>query len=169
MFRLAKARRSRCAQSLCRALVLGLLLVSPAEARQGVLVIGNDRGGSVEQRVAAVRALQGDGTRVEIRGDYCMSACTMYLALSDLCVAPRTVFGFHGPGSSIYGIGLTPAAFEHWSQVMARHYPEPIRSWYLNVARNRTIGFYSVQGHDLIEIGGRSLFRQLNGRDGLAA
>ena len=135
------------------AILLGAGLALPVTARQGTLVVGNDPGGSVEQRIVALRSLQSSGTRVEIRGDYCMSACTMYLGLADVCTAPTTVFGFHGPASEIYGIGLTPTAFEHWSHVMARHYPEPIRSWYLNVARNRTMGFYSVRGSDLIGMG----------------
>ena len=119
MFRFGKQRHWRGVRLLCNAIALGSLLTLPALARQSVLVVGNDPGGSVEQRVAVVRQLQGDGTQVEIRGDYCMSACTMYLALSRLCVAPQTMFGFHGPGSQIYGIGLAPAAFDHWSHVMA--------------------------------------------------
>ncbi len=138
---------------LSAALALVALLHGPAEARQGVLIVRDDPGGAVAQRVAAVRALRASRTRVEIRGDYCLSACTLYLGLADLCVAPRTVFGFHGPASEIYGIGLTPAKFEHWSQVMATHYPEPLRSWYLSVARNRTTGFYSIRGADLIALG----------------
>lgn len=153
MARLRHLRRWRPGIALIQAFVVGAFIASPALARQATLVVGNDGGGSVEARVAAVRQLQESGTRVEIRGGYCLSACTMYLALTDLCTTPQTVFGFHGPASEVYGIGLTPAAFEHWSRVMARHYPEPIRSWYLSVARNRTMGFYSVRGRDLIEMG----------------
>ncbi len=155
MFRLSRL----CLGRDCRAifgrfvLLLSLVLAPPLSARQAAIVIGNDRGGSVEARLTTLRHLRNSGTRVEIRGDYCLSACTMYLGLANVCTTPRTVFGFHGPSSEIYGIGLTPAAFEHWSQVMARHYPEPIRSWYLSVARNRTMGFYSVRGSDLIEMG----------------
>ncbi len=151
MFRKAISRRL--SALLPGVVLLALAVAGPTAARQGVLVVGNDPGGAVEQRVAAVRDLQVHGTKVEIRGDYCLSACTLYLGIADVCTTPRTVFGFHGPGSAIYGIGLTPAAFEHWSQVMARHYPPPLRSWYLNVARNRTTGFYSVRGRDLIEMG----------------
>ena len=153
MFQSNKICHWRRVRSFFWPILLGAIFAHPVAASQGKLVVRDDPGGSVEQQVAAVRDLQTNGTRVEIRGDFCMSACTMYLALTDVCTTPRTIFGFHGPGSEIYGIGLPPAAFEHWSRVIARHYPEPIRSWYLNVARNRTIGFYSVRGRDLIEMG----------------
>ena len=128
-------------------------LTGAATAQPPVMIVGNDPGGSVPDRLALIERLRRDGTRVEITGDYCLSACTLYLGLPRACADPDTVFGFHGPGSAVYGIGLTPDAFDHWSRVMARHYPERLRGWYLSVARKRTTGFYSVKGSALIEMG----------------
>lgn len=77
----------------------------------------------------------------------------MYLGLGSTCVAPNTVFGFHGPSSRMYGISLPPDVFEHWSSVMASHYPEPLRSWFLKKGRYLTVGFYKYSGRQLINMG----------------
>ncbi|MFV2038368.1 MAG: hypothetical protein ACC646_12335, partial [Paracoccaceae bacterium] len=90
---------------------MSLLLAAnmSADARAGhTIVVRNDAGGSVQQRARLIRQYRADGTRLEIRGDFCMSACTMYLGLDNTCIAPDTVFGFHGPSSPIYGIALPP-------------------------------------------------------------
>jgi len=117
------------------------------------LVIQNDNGGAVTARARQIAALKRDQIRLEIRGDYCMSSCTMYLSLPDVCVTPQTIFGFHGPSSPIYGVGLLPAEFDRWSRMIAAYYPEPIRSWYMTTGRNRTVGFYRYSGRELIRIG----------------
>lgn len=77
----------------------------------------------------------------------------MYLALPKACVTPDAVLGFHGPSSRIYGISLPPESFEHWSRVMAAHYPEPIKTWFLKKGRFRTVGFYMYSGQQLIDMG----------------
>ncbi len=130
----------------------GILHAVPALAAGGkqILVVSNDRGGLVRQRDTEIRALQQSGQPVQLRGR-CLSACTMYLSLPNVCVAPQATFGFHGP--SWYGDALSPAAFEHWSQVMAGHYREPLRSWYLSTARYRINGYYQFSGADLIGMG----------------
>lgn len=139
---------------LCSAaIVLAVALSAPRAATANTVVVFDDPGGSVSERVEIVRRLASAGTNVEIRGSYCLSACTMYLSLTDACVAPRTIFGFHGPSSALYGIALSPAKFEKWSIVMANHYPEPIRSWYMNEGRHRTVGFHRYTGQDLIKMG----------------
>lgn len=129
---------------------------SQAGAGQKIVIVENDTGGSVKQRQLIVSNYRQTHTVVEIRGRYCLSACTMYLGLMDVCVSPDTVFGFHGPSSEHFGIGLTPRAFKHWSQIMADHYPEPIRTWFLQTGRNRTVGFHLVAGSHLIEIGAKA-------------
>lgn len=82
-----------------------------------------------------------------------MSACTMYLDLSNMCVSRNVTFGFHGPSSKYYGVALPPAEFERWSRVMANHYPQPLRNWYMQTGRNITVGFYKMSGRDLIRMG----------------
>ncbi len=136
----------------------------PALAAGGkqILVVSNDRGGLVRQRATEIMALQKSGQPVELRGR-CLSTCTMYLSLTNVCVATQATFGFHGP--SWYGVALSPAAFEHWSQVMARHYREPLRSWYLSTARHRINDYYRLSGADLIGMGYAAC--QASGRPGL--
>ena len=141
---------------LLAALCLGLLVpgnfaVQAAGAR--TVVVLNDRGGNVMKRARLIQQYKTAGTQLEIRGRYCMSACTMYLGLSNACVASNTVFGFHSPSSRIYGIGLRPEVFEHWSRIMADHYPEPLKSWFLDVGRHRTVGFHIYNGSQLIGMG----------------
>ncbi len=137
------------------AAMAGALPSGPAAAsnRAPALIVGDDRGGPVRARERKIRRLIRNGSRVEIRGSYCLSACTMYLAVRNLCVSRRTVFGFHGPSSPLYGIALPPESFERWSRLIAAHYPEPLRSWYLREGRNRTVGFYYLTGERLIDMG----------------
>lgn len=134
-------------------LLIGVLGVQPVVATQRLIVINNDRGGAVDTRVSRIKAYRNQGVHLEIRGQYCLSACTLYLGLPNICVTGDTVFGFHGPSSGQYGIGLTPAAFDHWSRIMADHYPSQIKDWYLRVGRNRTMGFHTFRGTDLIGMG----------------
>jgi hypothetical protein len=126
---------------------------SPSVEAAQIVVVRNDPGGAFDDRMRLVQSYRQSGKQVEIRSGYCLSACTMYLGLSSTCVVPDAVFGFHGPSSQMYGISLPPAAFEHWSAVMAAHYPEPLKSWFLKNGRYLTVGFYKYSGRQLINIG----------------
>jgi len=126
---------------------------TPLFAAQAKIIIGDDRGGAVDARARIIRGYRKQGAHLEIRGNYCLSSCTMYLSLRDVCVLPDTLFGFHGPSSAIFSIGLSPAAFEYWSRIMAAHYPEPVRTWFLQEGRNRTMGFHIYHGWQLINMG----------------
>jgi hypothetical protein len=133
--------------------VLGMLLV-PAEPiaaqTSGVKVVRYDRGGMLGQRAAEIRLLRAKGQRVELHGT-CLSACTMYLGLPNVCVDRAANFGFHGPSRD--GKKLAPREFEYWSEIMAKNYREPLRSWYLSEARYRTSDYYQVSGAELIKMG----------------
>ncbi|MGJ8584381.1 MAG: hypothetical protein ACSHXD_09840 [Marinosulfonomonas sp.] len=133
--------------------MIGLFCGSLLHAAPGKLIVKDDPGGSIRQRVELISSLSRSKTFVEIRGRYCFSACTLYLALGRTCVLDTTIFGFHGPASRIYGFSLPPKDFEYWSNVMANHYPEPLRSWFLKTGRFRTVGFYEITGAQLIEYG----------------
>lgn len=128
--------------------------LAQAEARQAearVKVVRNDFGGRIAVRAAEVARLSSAGVRVEIRGHTCLSACTMYLGVREVCVEPGVTFGFHAP--SLYGAQLSDRDFTYWSGVIAAHYPEPIRGWYLATARDTTTGFHRVSGAELIRHG----------------
>lgn len=121
------------------------------EAQQTPIVIGNDRGGYVGARASEIDSIRSTGSRVEIRGNICYSSCTMYLGAGNVCVNPATTFGFHGPSAN--GVPLPPDRFEHWSEVMARHYREPLRSWFMTSARYETTTALMISGEQLIGMG----------------
>lgn len=123
---------------------------------RAVLRIGNDYGGLLVERLAEVDALLDAQTVVEIRGAICNSACTLYLGLPDVCVTPQVRLGFHGPASMVAGIGLLPSEFERLSQEMARRYPPPVASWFLQEARYVTNGVAEITGAALIQAGVRA-------------
>ena len=119
-------------------------------AASKTMVVTSDRGGYLTQRSDQISRLRAAGDRVELRGT-CLSACTMYLSLPNVCVAPTAIFGFHGP--SLNGVPLPPRDFDYWSEVMASNYNPPLRSWFMKKARYNTSGYYQVTGEQLIRLG----------------
>jgi hypothetical protein len=126
---------------------------SAAASSRQVMIIGNDQGGLVSSRAEEISRIIAQGTQVEIRGQVCYSSCTMYLGLPNTCVLPQTSFGFHGP--SHYGRQLSARDFEYWSQIIAAHYPAPLRSWYLAEGRTRVTDYFRISGTELIRLGVR--------------
>ena len=110
------------------------------------LRILNDPGGEIAVRVRHVAHLAQRGVPVRIEGA-CHSACTLYLALETVCVTPGARLGFHGPravpsrmraaqaaarpDTRATSLGLPAAQAARWTAVMAAHYPEPLRAWFL--------------------------------------
>lgn len=129
-----------------------LILTQTAAART---FIDNDPGGPIEQRLRQIQHLRSDGGRVEIRG-FCASSCTMLIGLPNVCVRPESRLGFHGPSSAIHGLGLAPDDFEYWSRVMANHYPNRIRNWFMSSARNDIMGLKTISGREAIKMGAHS-------------
>ncbi len=135
---------------------LGVRAAQDASLGAGArLVVGDDAGGALVERLRRVRRLRREGVVVEITGRFCLSACTLYLGLPQTCISPRTRFGFHGPATRFAGVALPPEKFERWSREMAAFYPEPLRGWFMQTARHRIVGFYSLSGDALIAMGVR--------------
>ena len=139
-------------------LLAGGLGLSPgaSEAAQSLtrsapLVVGNDPGGRLRPRIAQVERLRSVGRRVEIRGEYCLSACTIYLGAGNVCVSPHTRFGFHGP--SFRDGGNPYARFDKWSRMMAAYYPKGVQKWFLGYARFLRGRHATVSGAELIAMG----------------
>ncbi|WP_342076463.1 hypothetical protein [Yoonia sp. SS1-5] len=133
---------------------IGIMLISTqlVTAQGGqVHVIGNDRGGLIGARVREIAQINAEQARVELRGRICYSSCTLYLGADDVCVSANTTFGFHGP--SRYGQPLPAERFEHWSDVMARHYQPALRNWFMQEGRHRIVGYYQLRGAQLIQLG----------------
>lgn len=119
-----------------------------------VLVVGSDRGGLLKARARLVQQLWQDGRKVEIRGQVCLSSCTMFLGARNVCVNPNTVFGFHGPSN--FGRPLPRDQFDFWSNVMSRNFPASLRNTFMATWRHRIDGYESVTGAQLIRQGFRS-------------
>lgn len=102
-------------------------------------VIRYDAGGPIAARSAQIR----NGEPAQIVG-YCASACTMHLLTG--CVTPGARLVFHGPQTT------DPAAFEHFSALMARHYPPAIAQWFMAEGR---YGRRTISGADAITMGAR--------------
>lgn len=60
------------------------------------LVIEQDYGGLVQEYTKRREEWRTAGTRIEVVGQ-CMSACTLYLDLPELCAHPEASFWFHAP------------------------------------------------------------------------
>ncbi len=157
----AMGRRQGARKGLgAKALLLGAALTAiqlpqttQAAQSQSAITIRNDSGGSLQLRINEINRLRQSGTQVRIVGDYCNSACTMYLGLPNTCVSRSVTFGFHGPMSQFYGVALAPDEFEYWSGIMASYYPQAVRSWYMHDARYTLVGLRSVSGSELIRLG----------------
>ncbi|WP_303704542.1 hypothetical protein [Celeribacter baekdonensis] len=117
------------------------------------IVITGDPGGSVRERYNEIRQINQLGQKVEIRRGNCMSSCTMFLGANDVCVSPQAVLGFHGPSN--HGAKLAPDKFDKWSRVIASHYPEAIRNWYMTNARFKIYSATRLSGTELIRLGVR--------------
>ena len=128
-----------------------LVMLAGTGALADPLIVQNDRGGAIGERVIAVRQANAQHRRIELRGRICYSSCTLYLGADDLCISAQTTFGFHGP--SRHGRALPQEEFEHWSQVMAAQYSAPLRDWFLKTARHRINGYYRLTGAQLIAMG----------------
>ncbi len=147
----AACRQARNLLAVSSFLTAAVALPIPTRAQTpAVLVIGSDIGGRVGTRAAQVMKIRSSGRRVEIKGNICLSSCTMYLGAGNVCVSPDTVFGFHGP--SYYGVPLSDAAFEYWSDVIASFYATPLRRWYMQTARYSTSRIRRISGAQLIKM-----------------
>ena len=151
--------------------VLALLLAAapalagPASEASAPLRILNDPGGEIGVRIRQVAHLRAQGRVVRIEGT-CHSACTLYLGLEGACVTPGARLGFHGPraapravraqatrGGSGAALGLSRAEADYWTGVMAAHYPEPLRSWFLIRMAEDPAPLRVLRGSQLIAAG----------------
>jgi hypothetical protein len=130
--------------------------LAQARAPQGApqeLRIRNHRGGYLPGVVAEMAALNRAAVPVRIDGGFCFSACTVFLALDRVCVAPWTQFGFHAPHDPRTGRPLTGAAFERATAHVAGYYRPALADWWLREGRH-AIGRMALRsGAELIAIG----------------
>nr|WP_319247771.1 hypothetical protein [uncultured Celeribacter sp.] len=114
-------------------------------------VVRDDFGGSVKKRMRQIRELNAANRPIEIRGNVCMSSCTMFLGARQVCVDPKTTFVFHGPFR--YFSRLSPREFEFWSVTIASYYPKPIHDWYLREGRHKVLRVFEMTGKEVMRHG----------------
>ena len=167
-FSIKQARRQSLARTIGIVFTTATLLIPPSIAAAqsqtpastnanfsaSPLVVRNDRGGLLRERISQLAQLRQESRPVEVRGNICFSTCTMYLGLPNTCVSPNTTFGFHGPSS--YGRALDPTTFNNASRIIADHYPPALRTWYMNTARYSLNNLHRVSGSNIIAMGVRA-------------
>lgn len=119
--------------------------------RSGPIIVQNDRGGLLYDRINRISALRRSGQSVRINGRICYSTCTLYLGLPKLCISPDTVFGFHGPSS--FGHTLDPKTFNETSRTISQYYPAELRKWYMETARYNIRTLRKLRGSAIIKMG----------------
>ena len=99
-----------------------------------VLIVDQDVGGFVEVMRDKVARLERSGKRVELRGarGQIVSAGTMYLGLTNVCIHPEAEFGFHG--ASYLGLGILKAV--EGDRIMTEHLPGELGEWFWREGRH---------------------------------
>lgn len=129
------------------ALLLLTVAVGSASARE---IVEPDHGGPLAIYRAEARRLDAAGEALAIRG-LCASACTIFLGLRKVCVAPGAVFWFHAarlPGAQ----APDPLA----TLEMLSSYPPAVRDWAIRVKALESLDFdgaKALSGDDLIRMG----------------
>lgn len=144
-------KHASCPLALALSFVLVICASAPTSVHADVVIVGNDYGGVLIPRLANLQAIKMRGATVEIRGDICASACTLYLGLENTCIIPKTKFGFHGP--SQHGRPLPQADYERLSQVVAAQYPLVLRNWFMTSGRKTLVRMQFISGQTLIGLG----------------
>lgn len=125
----------------------------PVENRGGVVYIGASEGGIMETHEPRIAAMKARGQVARFTGDYCWSACTMYLAVAE-CVPAKTQFGFHSAMTAFFG--PNPAR----NLDLAQYYPGKLRDWFLYTgSRYDLFGVTPLRGVEVSKLTGLPLCR----------
>jgi len=112
-----------------------------------------DAGGNLHAYAAEARRLNARGEGKIIAGD-CVSSCTLYLAVQQVCVEKSARLWFHAPhrpgDARPDGLGALD---------MLAHYPKEVRAWAIRVHALESADFdpaHSLSGEELIAMGVRA-------------
>lgn len=115
------------------------------------LVVLRDPGGLLYGRMRFLSYLERKDIRVHVMGR-CVSACTLYLSLDNVCVSPNATFGFHGPSAS--DAYATSAQREDDLDIMLDLYPDFLDEWFLeNAAQLIRKDLAWITGTEMIRLG----------------
>ncbi len=119
-------------RGLVAALAALFLMSVPSASKE--IQVGNDPGGRILDRKVQIEIANRTNTHVRIVGDYCNSSCTMLLGVDEVCISPKTIFGFHGP-YRLNRTKMTADEFDRKSTSLSSYYPSQLRGWFMSKAR----------------------------------
>ncbi len=111
---------------------------------------GADNGGNLRAYAAQVRALNALGAVKRLDGA-CISACTIFLGVKNVCVTPSANLWFHAASSP--GTGDTSAL---GSLEVLSHYPPRVREWAIRTRALETVDLNDAKrltGEQLVIMG----------------
>ena len=128
---------------------LVLAACTPLPPLPPVVNVIYDGGGLPMPRAATIKQMTRVGTTVRIEGR-CNSACTMYLAVPNVCVAPDAVLGFH----SAWSVHATDRMYIGViNQFVSRHYPDNLKSLFLS-DYSKSVEFTYLTGQQVHDLDG---------------
>ena len=97
-----------------------------------------------KQFLAVVQQYNASGERFRI-DSYCRSACTMFLAIRNVCVEPGATLAFHAGGPYPQG-PVNPQV----TRVMLNHYKPALQKYVTTNHFMDTFAFHEISGSDMI-------------------
>lgn len=85
-----------------------------------------DFGGNIIDRMQSFEMLERTNVTIPLSG-VCISACTMFLGLSKVCVEPGTMFGFHSAYTIDEKGNAQMSGFGN--ALMLEYYPDSVVKW----------------------------------------
>lgn len=113
---------------LCVWLSLIILVFSINESHSKTtneVLVTDNLGGEIRHFVRDIKKYNKNNTLVKIEGD-CMSACTLFLSLDNVCIYPSTRFWFH---SAFYIKDNVKHPHYYMNIAMYKTYPGWVQSW----------------------------------------
>lgn len=95
--------------------------------------------------LAVIQQYKASGERFRIDG-HCQSACTMFLSIRNVCIAPGATLLFHAGGSMRKGI-INPST----TQQMLGTYNAALRQYVTNNHFMDTFAFHPISGSEMIK------------------
>lgn len=104
---------------------------------------GYGQGGQFSRFDPVVAQYNASGEEMRIIG-HCQSACTIFLAIRNVCVDPNARLLFHAGHDRQRNIS------ERWTQHMLNHYNAALRNYLVAGGYMRTLAFHTISGRDII-------------------
>ncbi len=125
----------------------GGFAAGPASADVSLAGIGMGHGApsaeSFKQFQAAVRQYSASGERFRI-DTHCPSACTMFLAVRNVCIAPNASLAFHAGGNPRRGID------PYYTGHMLATYKPALRKYLTSNHYMETFEFHTISGDEMV-------------------